>query len=70
MSVQLGKRVIHKFLATGLLTLGLDGCSSNPHKAEEIDTKIDNKGQITGDTSLGLKEGNMVVQKKVMSFSR
>lgn len=66
MSVQLDKRVINEFLATGLLTLVLAGCSSNPHKAEEIDTKIDSKGQITGDTSVGLKEGNMVVQKKVM----
>lgn len=50
----------------GLLALLLTGCSSNPHKAEEIDTKIDNKGQISGDTSLGVKDGNMVVQKKVM----
>jgi len=53
-------------LAAGLLTWSLAGCSSNPHKAEEIETKIDNKGQISGDTSLGVKEGNMIVQKKVM----
>lgn len=66
-------RIINEFsvLATvlvvaGLLTWSLTGCSSNPHKAEEIDTKIDNKGQISGDTSVGIKEGNMVVQKKVM----
>lgn len=53
-------------VVAGLLTWSLAGCSSNPHKAEQIDTKIDNKGQITGDTSVGVKEGNMVVQKKVL----
>lgn len=53
-------------VGAGLLTWSLAGCSSNPHKAEEIDTKIDNKGQISGDTNLGLKDGNMVVQKKVL----
>lgn len=53
-------------IAAGLVTGTLAGCSSNPHKAEVIDTKIDNKGQITGDTSVGVKEGSMVVQKKVM----
>lgn len=53
-------------IAAGLMTWTLAGCAHNPHKAEVIDTKIDNKGQITGDTSVGLKEGNMIVQKKVM----
>lgn len=53
-------------VAAGLLTWSLAGCSSNPHKAEEIDTKIDSKGQITGDTTVGVKDGNMVVQKKVL----
>ena len=53
-------------VAAGLLSLSLVGCKTNPHKAEEIDTKIDAKGQISGDTSVGVKEGNMVVQKKVL----
>lgn len=53
-------------IAAGLLTSTLAGCSSNPHKAEVVDTTIDNKGQITGDTAVGVKEGNMIVQKKVM----
>lgn len=53
-------------VVAGLVSLSLVGCKTNPHKAEEIDTKIENKGQITGDTSVGVKEGNMVVQKKVM----
>ncbi len=52
------------FLAlTGLMVAA---CSSNPHKAEKIDTKIEKQQEITGNTSLGVKEGNMVVQKKVM----
>jgi len=41
-------------------------CSSNPHKAEKIETEIERKQEITGDTSLGVKDGNMVVQKKVV----
>lgn len=53
-------------IAAGLLTFVLSGCSSNPHKAEEIDTKMDDKGRLSGDTSLGVKDGNMIVQKKVM----
>lgn len=43
----------------------LTACASNPHKAEEIDTAIEKKGQVSGDTSVGVKDGNMVVQKKV-----
>ncbi len=68
-----GSRFISEFsflafvlMGAGLLTWSLAGCSSNPHKAEVVDTKIDNKGQISGDTSVGVKEGNMVVQKKVL----
>ena len=53
-------------VAAGLLALSLAGCSSNPHKAEEIDTKIDNKGQVSGDTTVGVKDGDMIVQKKVL----
>lgn len=53
-------------LAAGLLTWSLAGCSSNPHKAEEIETKIDNKGQVSGDTTVGVKDGDMIVQKKVL----
>lgn len=41
-------------------------CTTNPHKAKDIETKMDNSAAITGDTTLGIKDGNMVVQKKVM----
>lgn len=52
-----------KFLVLAILVLA--GCASNPHKAEKIDTKIDGKGEISGDTSVGVKDGNLVVQRKV-----
>lgn len=57
-----------KFLVTiltGVFMLTLIQCKSNPHKAEKIDTEIKSQGQVSGDTSLGIKDGNMVVQKKV-----
>jgi len=44
----------------------LTACASNPNKAKEIETKMDQSQQISGDTALGVKDGNMVVQRKVM----
>lgn len=41
------------------------GCSTNPHKAKEIDTKMETSEQVTNE-SMGIKDGKMVVQKKVM----
>lgn len=41
----------------------LAACSSNPHKAEEIDTQVENKGQVK-DEVIGVKDGDMIVQKK------
>lgn len=41
-------------------------CSHNPSKAEKIETAIDKKEVVTGDTAVGVKDGNMIVQKKVM----
>lgn len=49
-----------------LLFLVLSSCASNPNKATHIDTEIDSKGQISGDTLLGIKDGYMIVQKKVL----
>ncbi len=40
------------------------GCRSNPHKAEKIDTTIENSTAVV-DEQLGVKDGNLVVQKKV-----
>lgn len=49
-----------------LFALFIAACSSNPHKAKEIDTKIDNSDKVSGDTSVGVKDGNMIVQTKVL----
>lgn len=52
------------FMAT--LTLGLlAGCKSNPHKAEKIDTELKKEQALNGEERIGIKDGNMVVQKKV-----
>ena len=40
-------------------------CSSNTHKAEKIDTKIENAQNLNSETELGVKDGNMVIQRKV-----
>lgn len=40
-------------------------CTSNPHKAREIETKMERNAKVSGDTELGVKGGNLVVQKKV-----
>lgn len=40
-------------------------CASK-YKAEKIETKIDNPAHVTGDTAVGVKDGNAVVQKKVL----
>ena len=55
-------------IATTLIAadLMLTSCASNPNKAKKIDTIVDNSSQVSGDTALGVKDGNMVVQKKVM----
>ncbi len=52
-------------LLFSLSVFALVGCSSNPHKAKEIETKMDTQEQVTNET-MGIKDGNMIVQKKVM----
>lgn len=39
-------------------------CSSK-HKAKDVDTKIENAQNMNSDTRLGVKDGDMIVQKKV-----
>lgn len=51
--------------ATVGLALGLVGCSTNPHKAKEIETEMERSQKLSGDEKLGIKDGNLVVQKKV-----
>lgn len=50
-------------LSAGLV---LASCSSNPHKAEKIETKINQSEVISGSDKVGVnKDGNMIVQRKV-----
>jgi hypothetical protein len=55
-----------KLIGLSILGLLAIACSSNPNKAEKIKTDMDKKEEISGDTTLGVKDGQMVVQKKVM----
>lgn len=54
-----------KVLLAIALALGLTACASK-HKAKDIETKMEKASAVTGDTEVGVKNGNMVVQKKVM----
>lgn len=41
------------------------GCKSNPHKAEKIETKLEAGEVVSGNSKVGLKNGEMVVLDKV-----
>lgn len=41
-------------------------CASNPNKATHVDTSLDHAREISSDSSVGVKDGNMVVQTKVL----
>lgn len=58
------KKILFSFVLLSTVFF-IGGCSHNPHKAEKIDTKVENEDAISGDTKLGVKDGNMIVQKKV-----
>ena len=60
------KKLILTTLLAQIIVLLASSCASNNHKAEKIDTKVEQATSISGDTSIGLKDGNMIVQKKVM----
>lgn len=40
-------------------------CASNPHKAKTLDTDLDHSEAVRGDSKIGLKDGEMVYQRKV-----
>jgi hypothetical protein len=48
-------------LVGGMMT----ACSHNPNKAEKIDTDLKKAQKLSPDETIGVKGGNMVVQKKV-----
>lgn len=55
-----------KYFFAVLSILLFAGCSSNPNKAKEIETQLEKDSQVSGDTKLGVKDGNLVVQQKVL----
>ncbi len=59
------KKAIFTTLTGFILALVFSACATNKNKAEKIETKMDSTQNLSGDTSLGIKDGNMVVQKKV-----
>jgi hypothetical protein len=59
------KQIIIGVTALISIELLFTACTTNPNKAKDIETKMENTSQINGDTSLGVKDGMMVVQKKV-----
>ncbi len=61
-------RSLMRSLSLGFCLAGfmsLLACSSNPHKAEQIETDLEKKSTVSGDTDLGLKDGiiKMVYEK-------
>jgi hypothetical protein len=54
-----------RYLVLAAACVLLGACAHNPNKAEKIETKIDNSDQVSGDTTVGVKDGNMIVQRKV-----
>lgn len=42
------------------------GCASNPNRAKKLDTEMENSSQVSGAERIGIKDGNLVVQKKVL----
>ncbi len=54
-----------KFTLMLVALLGFSGCATSPHKAKKIETAMERSSEVSGDTALGVKNGNMVVQKKV-----
>ena len=53
----------HLFLAL-TASLLFFGCASK-HKAKDLDTSIENSQNMNSDTKLGVKDGDMIVQRKV-----
>lgn len=54
-----------KNLILVMCALFLCHCASNPHKAKEIDTDMEKSKALNDEQSIGVKDGDMVYQKKV-----
>lgn len=49
-----------------LIEILFTACATNPNKVKDIDTKLENTQDVGAGSTLGVKDGYMVVQKKVM----
>ncbi|MCB0377248.1 MAG: hypothetical protein KDD33_02030 [Bdellovibrionales bacterium] len=54
-----------RILVLLLIASQLVYCAHNPHKAKEIDTSMEKEEALNGESSIGVKDGDMVYQKKV-----
>ncbi|MNK12050.1 hypothetical protein D3C87_301060 [compost metagenome] len=54
-----------KLYAQLLPLLVLIGCSS-PHKAKEVDSRVEIPAIVTSDAVIGIKDGDMIYQRKVL----
>jgi hypothetical protein len=48
------------------IALGLGACASNPNKAENISTNMRHDEVVSGDLHIGIKNGDLVAQRKVV----
>ena len=54
-----------RILSLLILPFLLCFCASNPHKAKEIDPSLEKSKSLNDEESIGVKDGDMVYQKKV-----
>ncbi len=54
-----------KIMMIALSLLFFTACSTNPHKAEKIDTEMEKSEHMTPEQKIGVKDGNMIYQQKV-----
>lgn len=55
-------KLIGLLMVAGLLS----ACASNPNRAEELDTKIEHSAPVSSGLVIGVKDGEMIAQRKVM----
>jgi len=57
--------MLRSLIILGAAMLFLSGCQTNPNKAEKITTDLQKSSDVNGEEKVGVKDGNMIVQKKV-----
>ena len=49
-----------------LITLAISACATNPNKAVYLDTKVERSAAVSDDSLIGVKDGNIIYQKKFL----